>query len=70
MAVEELKNDESTAARKFGRYQVADVNGDVRVGWVFPNVVDFDLKKLGDKIFTDGLSYAFQGDIYGYRRRR
>lgn len=64
-AVEELKADDAKPIRKFGRYQVADVDGDVRVGWVFPDLVDFDLKKMGDRLFTDGLSYAMQEDIVG-----
>lgn len=63
--VEELKSDEAKPIRKHGRYEVMDVDGDRRLGWVFPNVVDFDLHKLGDKVFTDGLSYALQGDIVG-----
>ncbi|MDP2734919.1 MAG: hypothetical protein Q8P12_01795, partial [bacterium] len=35
------------------------------VGWVFPNLVDFDLKKTDSKLFTDGQSYAMQETIIG-----
>lgn len=60
--VEDGKASKITAQ---GRYEVRTIDGDRRIGWVFPNIVDFDLKKTGDKLFTDGEAYALQSDIIG-----
>lgn len=57
---EEAKNIKSS-----GKYQVMDILGDLRLGWVYPNVIDFDVKKTGDKLFTDHLAYSLQSDIVG-----
>lgn len=63
--VEELDGEKAKKITKSGKYQVRDLTGDKRTGWVYPNVVDFDLKKLDDKLFTDGLAYSLQGSIAG-----
>jgi hypothetical protein len=60
--VEDGKASKITSA---GKYEVRTMEGDRRLGWVYPNVVDFDLKKTGDKLFTDGEAYALQSDMVG-----
>ncbi len=63
--IEELDGTKAKRITKSGKYQVRDATGDKRTGWVYTNVVDFDLKKMDDKLFTDGLSYSLQSSIAG-----
>jgi hypothetical protein len=62
---EDVEGGKAQKVTSQGRYEVRTMEGDRRLGWVYPNVVDFDLKKKGDKLFTDGDAHALQSDIMG-----
>ncbi len=50
---------------KFGRYGVRDSDGVLVKGFVIPNVVNFDGKKIGEKIFLGKGMASFQNRIAG-----
>ena len=49
----------------FGLYKVHDTEGNELVGYVFPNLIDLDGKKLPLALFTNGSQAAVQGEIFG-----
>ncbi|RKX67357.1 MAG: hypothetical protein DRP42_00735 [Tenericutes bacterium] len=53
------------SADKFGRFGVRDRNGVISKGFVVPNVVNFDGKKVGEKLFLGQAISSFQNRIAG-----
>lgn len=61
-----LQDDRTvTNISSFGRYAVRDKDGVLAKGWVIPNVVDFDGKKIGTKLFLGKALASIQDRIAG-----
>lgn len=50
---------------EYGRYRVKTASGSWSEGWVFPHVVDLDMKLTSQAIYTDGLNAAVQEKVAG-----
>ena len=53
------------AADQFGIWSVQDTMGNELIGWVFPQVMSFDMQPLPLTLFTNGSQYGLQETIAG-----
>lgn len=60
-----LEDEEIGPVERFGQYRVKTKDGKELMGWVFPNVLDYDGVTLPFSVFTNGSSSAVQATIAG-----
>jgi hypothetical protein len=59
------QGEEASIVQEAGVYKVRDTSGQEHVGWVIPQLIDFDGTRLPMTIFTDGKVAAVQESIVG-----
>jgi len=60
-----LEDEEIGPIERFGQYRVKTKDGKEVMGWVFPNVLDYDGVTLPFALFTNGSASAVQAQIVG-----
>ena len=60
-----LEDEEIGPVEYFGQYRVKTKQGKELMGWVFPNVLDYDGETMPFSLFTNGSDSAVQGQIAG-----
>lgn len=60
-----LDTGDIKAADQFGLWSVQDTNGNTLVGWVFPQLLSFDLQPLPLTLFSNGSQHALQEHVAG-----
>lgn len=63
--VDSLEDEEIAPVTSFGEYRVKTKDGKEHLGWVFPDVVDFDGTALPFSLFTNGTTSAVQEKVVG-----
>jgi hypothetical protein len=60
-----LENEEIRVADQYGLWQCQNLQGDTLVGYVFPQLLSFDLQPLPLTLFTNGSNFSLQEHVAG-----